>query len=332
MSVPGRQFTSMSVWRVGDLDQRPGGGGGCRSPSCHRRAEEPCRPAIRLLTDGCADRAHRARAAARHAAADCLRLRRVNARSLSGRGRAGASEEPLHTSPLELCVLESEHRRLLRRSARTLAAAAQHGSTACHCRVRTRSAAIPFGSDTLAVVVSARQPLGGTLPQLMPWVIAILGVLLTVGASFLTYRLIWGGRRAQRLAAENRRLYAEQREIAQSVQQALLPEELPQIEGLQRRGALRSRNARSRHRWGLVRHDPARARPAAAGGRRCVGSRHTRGGGDGGAPLSDPVRGPDRPPGGLPAEAVGPPFAARPGPAGHRPVHGHRACRSNACG
>lgn len=91
---------------------------------------------------------------------------------------------------------------------------------------------IPFGSDSLATVVSARQPLGGTLPELMPWVIAILGALLTFGAAMLTFRLIWGGRRAQRLAAENRRLYAEQRDIAQNLQQALLPDELPQIEGL----------------------------------------------------------------------------------------------------
>jgi len=96
---------------------------------------------------------------------------------------------------------------------------------------------VPFGSDTLAVVISARQPLGGTLPELMPWVIGLIGVLLMAGASFLTYRLIWGGRRAQDLAAENRRLYAEQREIAQSLQQALLPEELPQIAGL-RTGAV----------------------------------------------------------------------------------------------
>ncbi len=91
---------------------------------------------------------------------------------------------------------------------------------------------ISFGTNALTVVISARQPLGGTLPQEMPWVIAIVGVLLTIGASVLTFRLIWGGSRAQSLAAENRRLYAEQHGIAQSLQQALLPDELPQIEGL----------------------------------------------------------------------------------------------------
>jgi serine phosphatase RsbU (regulator of sigma subunit) len=63
-------------------------------------------------------------------------------------------------------------------------------------------------------------------------VIAVVGVLLTVGAAFLTFRLIWGGRRTQALAAENRQLYSEQHEIAQSLQQALLPDELPKIDGL----------------------------------------------------------------------------------------------------
>jgi hypothetical protein len=95
---------------------------------------------------------------------------------------------------------------------------------------------IPFGSNAITVVISAKQPLGGALPEDMPWVIGIIGALLTIGASVLTFRLIWGGSRAQSLAAENRRLYAEQHGIAQSLQQALLPDELPKIEGLQLSG------------------------------------------------------------------------------------------------
>lgn len=95
---------------------------------------------------------------------------------------------------------------------------------------------VPFGSNAVTVVISARQPLGGALPEDMPWVIAIIGVLLTIAASLLTFRLIWGGSRAQSLAAENRRLYAEQHGIAQSLQQALLPDELPKIEGVRLAG------------------------------------------------------------------------------------------------
>lgn len=94
----------------------------------------------------------------------------------------------------------------------------------------------PFGSETLAVVVSARQPLGGALPERMPWVIAVLGFLLTAGAGALTLDLVLGRRRAQRLASENRRLYAEQRGIAQSLQHALLPEGLPEIHGVRLAG------------------------------------------------------------------------------------------------
>jgi Stage II sporulation protein E (SpoIIE) len=91
---------------------------------------------------------------------------------------------------------------------------------------------IPFGSDVLTVVISARQPLGGTLPAEMPWMIAVLGVLLTAGAAVLTFRLVLGGRRTEELAVENRRLYSEQHELANSLQRALLPDELPQIDGL----------------------------------------------------------------------------------------------------
>jgi len=98
------------------------------------------------------------------------------------------------------------------------------------------TAVVPFGSNAITVVISARQPLGGPLPEAMPWVIAIVGVLLTIGASVLTFRLIWGGSRAQTLAAENRRLFAEQHAIAQSLQRALLPDELPKIEGLRLAG------------------------------------------------------------------------------------------------
>jgi hypothetical protein len=98
------------------------------------------------------------------------------------------------------------------------------------------TAVVAFGSNAITVVISTKQPLGGALPEDMPWVIGVIGLLLTIGASLLTFRLIWGGSRAQTLAAENRRLYAEQHGIAQSLQQALLPDELPRIEGLQLSG------------------------------------------------------------------------------------------------
>ena len=72
----------------------------------------------------------------------------------------------------------------------------------------------------------------------MPWIIAIVGTLLSLGAAALTVRLVQRRHSAELLAGrlenalgENRRLYAEQRTIAQTLQHALLPEELPQLPG-----------------------------------------------------------------------------------------------------
>lgn len=102
------------------------------------------------------------------------------------------------------------------------------------------SVSVPFGDSFLTLTATARGPLGGSLPQRLPWVIAIAGVLLTLAASVLTMRLITRRRHAEQLAAqleevaeENRRLFTEQQGIAQTLQRALLPETLPQPPGLQ---------------------------------------------------------------------------------------------------
>lgn len=99
---------------------------------------------------------------------------------------------------------------------------------------------VPFGDTLLTVKVAARGPLTGSLSQRLPWAIAIVGTLLAIGAAALTARLIDRRRGAEQLASrldelatENRRLYSEQRGIAQTLQHALLPEELPQLPGLQ---------------------------------------------------------------------------------------------------
>jgi hypothetical protein len=84
---------------------------------------------------------------------------------------------------------------------------------------------IPFGDTALTMVVAQRQPLAGTLPERLPWIILIVGIVLASGAALLTLRL-------QRAVDQNRRLYAEQRTIAQTLQRALLPERLPDIPGL----------------------------------------------------------------------------------------------------
>ncbi len=103
----------------------------------------------------------------------------------------------------------------------------------------TDTETVPFGDTALTLVMSSREPLAGSLPQQLPWIIVIVGTLLSVAAAAVTLRLIQRRRGAEALAgrlevsaSENRRLYAEQRGIAQTLQHALLPDRLPQIPGV----------------------------------------------------------------------------------------------------
>lgn len=104
---------------------------------------------------------------------------------------------------------------------------------------RTASAAVPFGAGVYTLVVAAKGSLGGRFFQSLPWLIAGGGFLLTLAATVLTDRLVGRRQRAEelatvldRVAAENRRLYTEQRSISQTLQHALLPERLPELSGL----------------------------------------------------------------------------------------------------
>lgn len=105
---------------------------------------------------------------------------------------------------------------------------------------QTASISIPFGSNSFTFVVSAREPFVGSFPQRLPWLIGIVGMLLSIGAALLTLRLIQRrthaeelARSLERIAEENRELYSEQRTIAQTLQHALLPEALPKIRGVE---------------------------------------------------------------------------------------------------
>jgi serine phosphatase RsbU (regulator of sigma subunit) len=105
---------------------------------------------------------------------------------------------------------------------------------------RRASITIPFGNTVLTFVVTPHRPLSGTFAERLPWLIAVVGLLLSVGAAVLTGRLIARRTQAERLASsleriaeENRRLYAEQRTIARTLQHALLPDRLPKIPGVE---------------------------------------------------------------------------------------------------
>jgi serine phosphatase RsbU (regulator of sigma subunit) len=98
---------------------------------------------------------------------------------------------------------------------------------------------VPFGNSAFTLVITPRESLGGAFFQSLPWIIAGVGVLLTLAAALITDRLARRRRHAEqlavdldRVATENRRMYTQQRGIAQTLQHALLPDALPELEGL----------------------------------------------------------------------------------------------------
>jgi serine phosphatase RsbU (regulator of sigma subunit) len=108
---------------------------------------------------------------------------------------------------------------------------------------RQASDTLPFGDSQLLLVVSPRGELGGNLLAALPWLLAALGLLLTVGAAFFTERLIRRRVRAEELsdrleevAEENAALYTSQRQIAQQLQRSLMPQSLPRLAGLETSG------------------------------------------------------------------------------------------------
>ena len=97
----------------------------------------------------------------------------------------------------------------------------------------TATESIEFGDSTLLLVMTADGNLGGALMAWLPWLVALAGVLTTAGAALLTARLVRRRGVAEALAADNSRLYLEQRGVAHTLQQSLLPERLPEVPGLE---------------------------------------------------------------------------------------------------
>lgn len=105
---------------------------------------------------------------------------------------------------------------------------------------RTSSVTVPFGDSVFTLVVSPRGPLSGTFFEDLPWIIAIVGAMISLAAAVLTDRLARRRQYAEHLsgvldhvAEQNHQLYTEQRSISQTLQHALLPDELPELSGLQ---------------------------------------------------------------------------------------------------
>jgi serine phosphatase RsbU (regulator of sigma subunit) len=95
----------------------------------------------------------------------------------------------------------------------------------------TETETVPFGNTSITIVGASPAPLAGTLSAVLPWIVLGVGGALAVagGATFefVSRRRIL----AERLAAENARLYRQQRGIAGTLQHAMLPV-VPEVGGL----------------------------------------------------------------------------------------------------
>jgi serine phosphatase RsbU (regulator of sigma subunit) len=105
---------------------------------------------------------------------------------------------------------------------------------------RKASTLVPFGDSFLDLVVSPRGSLGGAFFGDLPWLIVLFGALISLAAALMTDRI--ARRRGQaeqlastldRVASENRRMYDQERSIAQTLQHALLPTSLPELKGIE---------------------------------------------------------------------------------------------------
>jgi len=111
-----------------------------------------------------------------------------------------------------------------------------------HLPIKGRQASdvVPFGAGVFTIVVSPNGSLGGAFFERLPWIIAVMGLFVSLAAALTTDRLARRRRYAEqlvdvldRVAAQNREMYTEQRSIAQTLQHALLPETLPEFDGLE---------------------------------------------------------------------------------------------------
>jgi serine phosphatase RsbU (regulator of sigma subunit) len=99
-------------------------------------------------------------------------------------------------------------------------------------RGRIATATVPFGASALTLVASSNGKLGGALSGHLWWILAIAGVILSLAAAFTAERLVRRRRAAEGLADEVEHLLGEQRNIAETLQRALLPQRIPQMPGV----------------------------------------------------------------------------------------------------
>lgn len=99
-------------------------------------------------------------------------------------------------------------------------------------RGRTATTTVPFGASALTLVASSNGRLSGALSGHLWWILAIAGAILSVGSAYVAERLVRRRQAAEGLADEVEQLLGEQRNIAETLQRALLPQRIPQMPGV----------------------------------------------------------------------------------------------------
>jgi serine phosphatase RsbU (regulator of sigma subunit) len=99
---------------------------------------------------------------------------------------------------------------------------------------------IPFGNSSVTLVTAPRKPLGGALGGALPLVLLVAGLLLTLGATAVTYQLVRSRHSAEQDAQTIATLYQqldslfdEQLSISETLQRALLPQRNPAVSNLE---------------------------------------------------------------------------------------------------
>ncbi len=230
---PGRQFAAVSLWPLGGQVRRPSVTLGTSAAASAKRAANvralQHRPGI-LNMVGALETSHPA-LGFEYALGAGRGGYAVYAESPLPANRRSALERNSAFSDLDYAIYLGRGQT----PSQLILTSVQHppltGSTATNV--------VPFGSGRFTIAVSPRGSLGGGFFHSLPWLIVIVGVAISVAAAMLTERLARGRMRAERLAAqldrlaaENRERYIEQRSIAQTLQQALLPAQVPNLPGL----------------------------------------------------------------------------------------------------
>ena len=94
-----------------------------------------------------------------------------------------------------------------------------------------QTTSIPFGDTSVSIVGASPTPLAGWLSATLPWIVVGVGVALALAGAITTEYVSRRRAVAEQLAEENARLYRQQRGIAGTLQEALLPV-VPEISGL----------------------------------------------------------------------------------------------------